>query len=342
MKVWHITEAKNCKLLTSKLEVNSSTNEVVLSQDDDTFLVILPDEDFIKVKITKASISSSDVSSYLGNYGHFPIVPSRSCLAQVSESTFSSFKQGQRLFLSPYHANNNGTFKTRSIDLDGYLGDYAYVPIRDVYTLPEGICDSAATFIEDIALAINVLEELEPERGEYIAIYGASYINIIIAQLAIYYQAIPVVIDIDEDRLTLAQNAGIYYTINTRTEAAEQKIVEITSGKLCNYLVFDADCFTMLDNLLNFVKSEGKICLTGYNKFIPTLKCDVAKIIAKQLTIVGVNNGFGSIPSAINMLANKIVKTDNLIEHESSLTEYPDLLKTLSTKSNFYKSIINC
>lgn len=341
MRVWHLIDVKSLKLLTNASE-EISANAAVISNDSNTFQAKIPENDYIKVKISKASITSTDVTSFLGKYNIYPIVPARSAVALVSESTLPSYKQGQRLFLSPYSTINNTTYKTHGVNIDGYLGDYAFVPTSQVFSLPEGVTDDEAVFIEDIALAINVLERLSVEKAEYIALYGASYINCIIAQLAIYYQTIPVMIDFDDERLNLASNCGVYYTINNTQENALQKIIEITSGKMVDHLVFDTDCFTTLDDLIPYVRSKGKVCLVGFNKYMPPIMCNMSRIVANQLQILGVNNGRTEISSAINMLANDIIKVDGFIENVIELEHFPDLMKKLSDKTNYLKNIVKC
>lgn len=336
MKIWQLKDSRSYNLITLKQNDTSEPSEVV------NVSIALPIDNGIKVKLSKLSITSTDVSAYLGKFNKFPIVPARSALAHVSESSIDSYKTGQRVYLSPYSDCRNGTFKLRSVDIDGYLADYCYLPISDVYTLPDDINDDEAVFIEDIALAVKVLETISVEKAEYIALYGASHINLIIAQLAIYYQTVPVVIDDDEDRLNIAQNLGIYYTINLHEEVLSQKVIEITSGKLFDHLIFDSDSFKNIDDLLIQIKHGGKAAIVGYNPFIEPIQCNLAVVTARELKIYGVNNGFGEIPTAINMLANEIVKIKGLVEHRGDFNNYNEFIKNISDRNNYGKAIIEC
>lgn len=343
MRVWHLTDVRDYRLLTNVSDtanaVSEDSNAVVLSSYKDTFVAKKPEEDYIKVKMTRLGVSSSDISAYLGKQSKYPIVPGRSATALVSESEFPSFKQGQRVLLSPYSVSNNST-KIRGVDIDGYCGDYLYVPIRDIFTLPEGISDEEAVFVEDIALAIKTLVAMDVDKGEYIALYGASHLNCIIAQLCLYYQTIPVIIDTDDERLEQAQIYGVYYTVNPTLESAKQKLIEITGGKMADHLIFDADSFNTIDDLIPFVAQRGKVGLVGYNKHLPPISCNLSKIISQELHILGVADGEGEIHSAINMLANKIVKVNGMTERTCSLEDFPDMIKLISDRTNYKKSVV--
>lgn len=330
MKAWQNKGLKSLELISN-------------TGDNPNYSPVLPDEDYIKVKVARASLSASDIGVYKGAYGVSNIIPCRSAVALVSESEFESFKIGQRLFLSPYHNSAGGnTYKTRGENCDGYLGDFVYVPISDIYTLPEGVKDEDVIFIEDIALAINALERIDLKKGEYILLYGASYINVIIAELAMYYQAIPIIVDKEQDLLDKAEENGIYYTINVTEENVEQKIIELTAGKLADHLIFDTDCFTHIDEYTSLIKSNGCVCLAGFNKHPESIMCNLQKIIARELTIYSVNDGHSEIPSAINMIANKVINTRNMIEKEISFDDVPQELVELSSKNNYLKLIVKC
>lgn len=330
MKFWQLAAKKSLKAVSTASE----------NGNEPTYELQIPQEEYIKVKLTKTPLCASDWSNFLGNYGKYPLIPGRSAVGLVSESEYASYKTGQRIYLSPYHETSNGTFLTRGVDMDGYLGDYALVPINDVYTLPEGMREEEVVFIEDIALAINALERIDLAKGEYLLLYGASYLNIIIAQLAIYYQSIPIIIDKDNDRLEIAENSGIYYTVNFQEELLSNKIVEITAGKLVDHIVFDTDAFNDIDAFTEYVKNHGNICLVGFNKYPGKITCDMQRIICGELSIIGVTDGYTAIPSAINMIANKIINTEQLIENITEFDQVPDMLYELSDKAVYLKTIV--
>lgn len=331
MKFWQLAGKKSLKSVTTIAEDGT----------EPTYDLPIPNEEYIKVKLTKTPLCASDWSNYLGNYGRYPIILGRSAVGLVSESEFPEYKTGQRIYLSPYHESISGAFLTRGVDIDGYLGDYALVPINDVYTLPEGIREDDLVFIEDIALAINALERIDLSKGEYLLLYGASYLNIIIAQLAIYYQSIPIIIDKDNDRLELAENNGIYYTVNFQEELLSNKIVEITAGKLVDHIIFDTDAFNDIDAFTEFVKNHGNICLVGFNKHPGKISCDMQRIIGNELSIIGVTDGYSAIPSAINMIANKIINTEQLIEKFAPYDKFPEVIYELGDKTVYLKTVIN-
>ena len=117
-------------------------------------------KEYAKIKITRAGVCSSDVAAFSGKMENvkFPLCPTRIAVGLVSESDDITLRKGQRVMLSPYTRLENGKYQINGLKNDGYLADYVYAPLHNVYTVPTGVSDDAFTFIEDIAMAINVIE----------------------------------------------------------------------------------------------------------------------------------------------------------------------------------------
>ena len=301
-------------------------------------------KEYAKIKILRAGVCESDIAVFAGKITNvnLPLCPTRIAIGLVSESEDITLRKGQRVMLSPYTRLENGKYVINGLKNDGYLADYVYAPLHNIYTVPLGISDSAFTFIEDIAIAINIVEKLDIEKTKYVMLYGCTSINLIIAQLCIYYQAIPIVIDSDSSRLDLARDLGVYYAINFVEEDVLQKLKEITSGKLVEYLILSSDVCDEVGKMLHYLRKNGKVAIVGYNTAIPPLKGDLSPIIANNLSVFGISDGFGEIETAINMLATEVVKVDCLIEQEVDISEAKQVFSNLAKKHNYLKTIFKC
>ena len=301
-------------------------------------------KEYAKIKITRAGVCSSDVVAYAGKMDNIihPLCPTRIAVGLVSESDDITLRKGQRVMLSPYTRLENGKYQINGLKNDGYLADYVYAPLHNIYTLPTGISDNAFTFIEDIAVAINVIEKLDIEKTKYVMLYGCTSVNLIIAQLCIYYQAIPIMMDDDNSRLSIAQDLGVYYCINYVEEEVLQKLKEITSGKLAEYLIVDSDICNEIGRMLSYVRKNGKVAVVGFNTSKPSLKGDFSPVVNNKLTLYGISDGYGEIETAINMLATGTVKVDSLIAQEVDISEAQATFSELAKQNNYLKTIFKC
>ena len=324
MQSWNITKNK--------------TIELIQTEQQDVNL-----REFARVKIARASLCASDIAIYNGKLGELPIVPSRSALGVISESKDKALSKGQRVYLSPYIKKENELYDVKGRNLDGYLSDFAVVPVDNVYIVPESIPDESFTFIEEIAMAIKTCSLLKIKPTQYITLIGATAFNMILGQFALYYQAIPIIIDKSDAALEIAEQHGIYYTINTEKENVTDRIVEITSGNLTENLIIDVDIIRDLDqDILSIVSQNGKIGFVGYNTSLGKMPIDSHFIISKRLSIYGINDGIGEIESAINMLATDVVKVEDLLDKMYDFSEVNTVFKKLASSPIRLKTIIRC
>ena len=296
-----------------------------------------------RVKIARASLCSSDFAIYQGKLQKEPIVPARSALALISESKTKTLAKGLRVYISPYRMDKEKGVEISGLDFDGYLSDFSVVDNNDIYVVPEYIEDEDVTFIEDIAMAIKTCSLIDIKETHYVALYGATAFNIILGQFALYYQAIPIIISDDADALSIAENHGIYYTINAKKENVFDRIVEITSGNLVEHAVIDTDIAPNPEpDLLKAVAQGGKVAFCGYNTTLDSLKLNAAYIVSKQLSLYGVNDGIGEIEPAINMLATGIINVEGLLEKMYDFSEVEEFFSTQATKKHRFKNIVRC
>lgn len=288
----------------------------------------------VKLKLSKISLSSKELVHLTSSDGAGYEVPGHSAVAYVSEAEEDSgFKLGSRVVVSPFVTVNEfgkQSVKTMGVNMDGLLRDFICVPAENVFPLPDGILDDQAIFTDYIAMANKAFEALDSEVGDYILIVGANTLGLILSQLASYYQLVPVLVDLDMGKLTLAKSWGVSYTLNPTYDNLERRVTELTGGRMLDAAIFAGEGAT-LDAAIRLLKDGGDVILAGYS--LPEKhSVDMDVILRKQLKLRGINNGDGEISSAINLLANKIVRTDGMI---SERLDFDDVPKAVSEGSKY-------
>ncbi|MDR2201555.1 MAG: zinc-binding dehydrogenase [Clostridiales bacterium] len=289
-------------------------------------------EGCVKLKITHSSVSLTDRLIYGGvmQTAKSPLTLGRTCVAMVTEAGegVQSLGRGDLVVVPPYSgcgvcsACKSGRFGdciqmlTYGVDEDGLLRDFAVVPQIDAVKLPDRVNAEDAVFTEHIAIAIAAMQRLNLEKGEHVVIAGANVIGIILAQIAIYYQMVPVIIDERAERLELAERLGVYYTVNNVQEDVKQRVFSITGGRMADAVVHLASAAQPLAKSLEYAKKGGRAVVVGWNGVAVDLNVPLNTMLFRQLTIEGVNNGARSVKSAINMLAQKSVAVAPMISKQ--------------------------
>lgn len=289
------------------------------------------DKDYVKIKLRYSSISAPDLLMYDGRLSfNAPLILGRQGIGMVTEvgdseareeSKNIKLKRGDMVAIKPFSAcggcmmctggkpNECENKLVYGINTDGFLSDFTVVKAEDVYKLPERIDLKSAILLEHIDIAISTINELKLERGEHIVINGASYLGLIIAQLALSSQAVPIIVDYDKERLALAQKY-VYYVLDYSEVDVRKKILNITGGRMSETIVHMPQSGLPFGQALSLAGNNGRVAIAGWENTADMNGINVAPILNRQLVVKGINGSCNNFPAAINMLVNHTVDVE--------------------------------
>src|SRR5699024_8283835 len=107
---------------------------------------------------------------------------------------------------------------------DGASQQFFTAPSRNVYKLKPDTDLHRAALIEPLACAIRGWDVLPRRLGDHVLVYGAGTMGLLMAQLASRAGASTVtVIDLNEDRLKVAEECGIQNRYTSAEQAGRDK-----------------------------------------------------------------------------------------------------------------------
>ncbi|MEG1710344.1 MAG: alcohol dehydrogenase catalytic domain-containing protein [Clostridia bacterium] len=334
MKAWNLIAPKQLEMVTSQSAPVTNS-------------------ELVKVKIEIGALSFTDVHSYNGNSSKFPIILGRHGVGVISEvypSDDSFFIKSDRVVIDPVipcgqcmecktgHFKNCSNKKILGVNADGLQTDFITLPIDTVHKIPQNIPFETAVFTEYVALAVNALDKINIQKGDHVAILASNKIGYVIAQLVAYYQGIPVMIDNNEKALADARDVGVFYTFNSDKVDTIEEVFSITGGRMCDKVIYLTNTPKNINTALQLCAYNGIVCASGYEK--PNQTADFSLICKKQLTVYTIDSGFGSFPTAINLLANKAVKVSGLICDTVSFESLDKAYELSQTSDLIFKSLL--
>ena len=309
-----------------------------------------------KVKITKALIGLSDVLRYNGDLESNNVALGCAGIGIISETETNLFglEKGNHVYIAPnrecnecYNCKSGNTTKCSNLqvageDFDGFLCDFAEVDNNKLYVLPDSVPDFEALFIEHISLAIAVVDKLGIEKGDYVAIVGANNFGNILAQLLIYYQAVPIVVTTNDEDFKIAKNSGIYYVLG-QDDNWQKEVSLITSGRMTKSVVYISDCNIPAVKAFALASHNANVAYTGVS--YKNNAFSFAQAIKKQLEILCINSGFGNTTTSINLIANKAINLSHLKLDSAPYDSVPETLQkmnqTLQSEGKIYETVVD-
>lgn len=220
------------------------------------------------------------------------------------------------------------------------MRDFMVVPQSDLILLPTRISPEEGVFIEQTALAISALDRLGTEKGEHIVIVGATQTGLLLAQAALYYQAVPILVDMRHDRLALAEKLGIYYTINAVDTDPVKKIFSITCGKMAETMAYCLPSNMPVQRSFDYLGKGGRAAFVGPDEIESNLTFNFMPLLKKNISVCSVTGANDNYLSAVNMIAGKNVDVAQLISKRITFAEVGNVLPEVAEDMTKYITLL--
>lgn len=313
-------------------------NEVEINEE-------IPSSAQAKVKVSKALITLSDVLRFRGDLESDEIVLGSSGIGLVSETEANLFglEKGKRVYIDPVKTcdecynckkgkfNNCSNPLSAGEDYDGFIRDFVATSPDKLFTLPNSVSDIDSLYIDYISRGIAIFDKMNIQKGDYVAVLGANNFGNIFSQLLIYYQAVPIIMTLDEEDLQIAKDSGIYYALGPN-DNWQKEVLAITSGRLPDKVVFISESNISPSKAFALAGQNTQVAFTGL--FHKSANISFLPAVKKQLDILCINSGFGNTATSINLIANKAIDFSHL---KLGGTKYTNVLDAFNTLSEQYE-----
>lgn len=235
---------------------------------------------------------------------------------------------------------------------NGPHAEYVCIPQNLVAHIPDEVSEEDATFTVIGAIGLQSIRLLSPSIGETVAVMGLGLIGLITAQLLIANGCRVIGIDIDDDRLNLAEKWGVI-PFNSRKGNVVKFVEEQTQQAGADGVIITASADTdeIIEQAAKMSRKRGKIVLVG----VIGLKINRADFYEKELTFqVSCSYGPGryddnyeqrgndyplpyvrwtekrNFEAILQCLATKKLKVDEMISETVDLQSFNNIYKNIS------------
>jgi 2-desacetyl-2-hydroxyethyl bacteriochlorophyllide A dehydrogenase len=303
-----------------------------------------PGPDDVLIKVGACGICGTDLHISEGEFPPtpYPIVPGHEFAGEVValgknvQRDASSISIGARVAVDPSlfcghcafcrvgRGNLCLNWGAIGDTVDGAFAEYVKVPLANAYALPEHVSFREAALIEPVSCAVHGIHRLEPRLGDTVLIVGAGTMGLLLLQLALRGGASRVaVMDLNTQRLTLAEKLGAY-----RTASSSQALLE--SEPLGFDCVIDATgVAAAIDTALKLVKRGGKFMVFGVAPQEARVAISPFRVYNEEITIVGSMAVLNSYQQAVDLVSGGAINTQIMLTEAFSLEEFSQALSLL-------------
>ncbi len=212
-----------------------------------------------------------------------------------------------------------------------------------VYKIPDSELADEYWIVEPVSCAVTGLDHCRLRAGDRVAVIGTGFMGLLILQGLLHMATDQLVaIDINQDRLNLAQQLGVSEIFNSATTDRTDLVTTLKAREF-DVVVDTSGSQPGLDLATDIVKRGGLINLFGWLKgqratFDPTKWHTGGFTVVNSSPSAKLRDPF---PPAIRLLHQGIINLRPLVTHVVSLAEYPSLMEEiLAGEQSYVKGVV--
>ena len=205
----------------------------------------------------------------------------------------------------------------------GCFAEYVALPLRNLHRVPAAIPDEAAVFVEPLAAATEILEQMRLEPGTSVVVLGDGRLGLLVAQVLKNAGAQVILVGKHGWKLDLARPWGVRVMIDSKSElqaASVPVVVEATGSP------------RGLEEAFRLVEPRGTVVMKS--TFHDPARFDATKLVVDEITLIG--SRCGNFSAALDLLQRGQIRVQPLLSKvfplEESLEAFEYLERTACLK----------
>src|SRR4029079_5022673 len=286
-------------------------------------------EGFTRIRLLAAGICSTDLELQRGYYG-FSGTPGHEFVGEVTEAADKSWI-GKRVAREINLACGKCEWCKRGLGRHcptrtvlgivkhpGAFREYLTLPLHNLHKVPDSIPTDHAVFIEPMAAACEILDQVKIPKGSPVAVLGDGKLGLLVSQVLQANGAQVHLYGKHRDKMRLVEPAGVTSEILPKTLpiAAWPFVVDATGSS------------AGLKAAVSMCVPRGTVIMKSTVHGLVSI--DTAPAIVNEITLVG--SRCGRFEAATPLLSSGNVDSGGMISEEFPLHRAPEVFATAAKK----------
>lgn len=334
--------------------------------------VPVPSPEQILVRVKACGICGSDVAYYYGMSsletptGKGPLILGHEFTGEVVDvgaipERLGLFQKGDRVVLDPVQYCNACEVCKKAmpnlcekktvlgVSTNGGFAEYCLSHYTGVHKLPDNVSFEEGALTEPLACATYGVSKMEIKLGDFAVVFGAGAIGAMMMQLAKSSGAGKVLaVDTVDYRLDIVKKLGVDYAFNTvkkdspyYTADLKKTVQELSGGRFADACICATGAVPAMEQAFDVTGRRARIVYFGLPSDTAVVRIPALQTIFWDKTIRFSWLAPYTWPTALQAIANKLVKLDYIRSHELPLSKLAEgIAQVHDQKDNPMKVVI--
>ena len=262
----------------------------------------------VLVKIHYVGFCGSDLNTFLGRNPmvKLPVIPGHevgAVIEAVGEGVPETLRPGMNVTLNPYTncgkcaACRNGRVnacqynETLGVQRNGVMAEYAVLPWQKIIPA-EGLSPRDCALIEPMSVGFHAVSRAAVDDNDTVMVIGCGMVGLGAVVRAALRGATVIAVDLDDEKLALAQRVGAVHVINSAKENVHERIAQLTGGLGADVVIEAVGHPSTYVMAVDEVAFTGRVVCIGYAKSEVSFQTKL--FVQKELDIRGSRNAMPS------------------------------------------------
>ncbi|TVR73793.1 MAG: galactitol-1-phosphate 5-dehydrogenase [Marinilabiliales bacterium] len=317
-----------------------------------------PDEVLVEVRAT--GICGSDVHGMDGSTGRRipPVIMGHEASGIIRDtgSRVGDWKAGDRVTFDStiydlgdwYSRRGNYNLSdgrmvlgvsTKEFKRDGTYADFVAVPSHILYRIPENVSFARAAMVEPAAVALHAVNLTPVAVNDTAVVVGAGMIGLFVIQMLRLAGCTEIAaVDIDEEKLSLAEKLGATLILDPKRDNIATEIKNISGGRGADIAFEAVGISSTLNTAISALRKGGTLTILG--NISPSVEIPLQTVVTGQLQLQGscaINGEYGPV---LGLLEKDLLNTDVILSAEAPLAEGADWFRRLYGREKGLNKVI--
>ena len=285
----------------------------------------------VMLRLQYVGFCGSDLSTYLGKNPmvRMPVIPGHevgAVIEAVGSEVPEGLKPGMVVTVNPYTncgkcaSCRNGRpnacqhNETLGVQRNGSMRERLVLPWEKV--IPAGLLTPReCALVEPMSVGFHAVDRAQVTDSDVVLVIGCGMVGMGAVVRSALRGATVIAADIDDEKLQLAREMGASYTLNTKTDDVNARLLEMTSGFGPDVVIEAVGSTPTYQMAVDVVAFTGRVVCIGYAK--SEVSFQTKYFVQKELDIRGSRNALPQdFRAVIHYMERRTCPVDRLISSE--------------------------
>ena len=285
----------------------------------------------VMIRLQYVGFCGSDLNTYLGRNPmvKLPVIPGHevgAVIEAVGSEVPEGLKPGMVVTVNPYtncgkcascrNARPNACQhnETLGVQRNGSMRERLVLPWEKV--IPAGLLTPReCALVEPMSVGFHAVSRAQVTDSDVVLVIGCGMVGMGAVVRSALRGATVIAADIDDEKLQLAREIGASYTLNTKTDDVNSRLLEMTSGFGPDVVIEAVGSTPTYQMAVDVVAFTGRVVCIGYAK--SEVSFQTKYFVQKELDIRGSRNALPQdFRAVIHYMERRTCPVDRLISSE--------------------------